>query len=78
MAERVTDERISREDGYLYFLGKDGFVWKTPMKNNPRGRKAKIGSEKVRREEGYLYFIDKSGYVARTKMNRKGRMRRRR
>ncbi len=78
MAERMTDEKVEREDGYLYFLGKDGYVWKTPMKNNPRGRKSKVGSEKVRREEGYLYFIDKGGYVARTKMNRRGRMRGRR
>lgn len=73
MAERIGREKIDREDGYLYFLGKDGFVWKTPMKTNPRGRKAKVSDEKVKREEGYLYFIDKSGYVARAKMNRKGR-----
>jgi hypothetical protein len=78
MAERIGEEKVDREDGYLYFLGKDGYVWKTPMKNNPRGRKGKVTSEKVRREEGYLYFIDKSGYVARTKMNRRGRMSRRR
>lgn len=73
MAERMTDEKVDREDGYLYYLGKDGFAWRTPMRNNPRGRKSKVGSEKVKREEGFLYFIDKSGYVARTKMNRKGR-----
>ncbi len=78
MAERVTKERVDREDGYLYFLGKDGYVWKTPMKNNPRGRKAKVGQERVSRQEGFLYFIDKSGYVARTKMNRKGRISRKR
>jgi hypothetical protein len=75
MAERVTRENIEREDGYLYYLGKDGYVWRTPMRNNPRGRKAKIGREKVSRSEGYLYFIDSRGYVARTKMNRRGRIR---
>ena len=73
MAERIGSERLQREDGYLYFLGKDGFVWKTPMKTNTRGRKAKVGSEKIKRVQGFLYFIDKSGYVARAKMNRKGR-----
>lgn len=73
MAERIGSEKLEREDGYLYFLGKDGFVWKTPMKTNSRGRKGKVGSEKVKREAGFLYFIDKSGYVARAKMNRKGR-----
>lgn len=74
MAERMTSEKITRQNGYLYFLGKDGYVWKTPMKNNPRGKKSREGSEKVKRADGYLYFIDKGGYVARTKMNRKGRM----
>jgi hypothetical protein len=78
MAERIGRERVQREDGYLYFLGKDGRVWKTPMKNNPRGKKASVTDEKVKREAGFLYFIDKSGYVARTKMNRKGRMSRKR
>lgn len=78
MAERLTSEKVEREDGYLYFLGKDGYAWRTPMKNNPRGRKSKVGSEKVKREDGFLYFIDKSGYVARTKMNRRGRVARRR
>jgi hypothetical protein len=73
MAERIGSEKLSRDDGYLYFLGKDGYVWRTPMKTNTRGRKAKVGSEKVKRDKGYLYFIDKSGYVARAKMNRKGR-----
>ena len=73
MAERIGREAVEREDGYLYYLGKDGFVWRTPMKTNRRGRKSKIGSEKIRREEGYLYFIDKKGYVARAKMNRRGR-----
>jgi hypothetical protein len=73
MAERIGSEKLSREDGYLYFLGKDGYVWRTPMKTNPRGKKAKMGTEKIQRSEGYLYFIDKAGYVARAKMNRRGR-----
>lgn len=73
MAERVGSEKVSREKGYLYYLGKDGAVWKTPMKTNPRGKKARVTDERVKRAEGYLYFIDKAGYVARAKMNRKGR-----
>ena len=73
MAERIGSEKIGREDGYLYFLGKDGYVWRTPMKTNPRGKKMKMGSEKIQRASGYLYYLDKAGYVARAKMNRKGR-----
>lgn len=78
MAEKVSRESVDREDGFLYFLGKDGYVWRTPMKNNPSGRKSKVGSERVSRQDGFLYFIDKAGYVARTKMNRKGRISRKR
>ena len=74
MAERVTRERIQREDGWLYFLGKDGYAWRTPMTDNPNGKTEKIGTEKVKRDENYLYFIDKDGYVARTKMNTKIRV----
>ncbi len=70
MAERIGKEKIEREDGYLYYLGKDGRVWKSPMKSNSRGRKAAVSSEKVQREEGYLYFIDKNGFVARAAMKR--------
>jgi hypothetical protein len=75
MAQKVSSERIERDDGYLYYLGKDGYVWKTPMKMNTRGRKAKVGSEKISREDGFLYYIDGNGYVVRTKMNRGGRAR---
>jgi len=67
-AERVTKEPIKREPGYLYFLGKDGFVWQNPMKSNKSGKKAKVGKEKVEREKGYLYFVDSEGYVARVPM----------
>jgi len=73
MAERIGKEKIAREDGYLYFLGKDGYIWRTPMRTNSRGRKSRMGSEKIQRASGYLYFLDKGGYVARAKMNRKGR-----
>jgi len=71
MAERISEEKIEREDGYLYYVGKDGYVWRTPMKSNLEGTKARVGTEKIEREEGYLYFLDKEGYVARAKMVKK-------
>ncbi len=77
MAEKISKEQIDREKGYLYYLGKDGYVWKSPMRSNSRGKKGKVGSEKIPREEGYLYYLDKKGYVSRTEMKRRGARKRR-
>ncbi|MGB9719233.1 MAG: hypothetical protein ACPL06_01415 [Candidatus Anstonellales archaeon] len=68
MAERIGKEKINREEGYLYFIGKDGYVWATPMKHNKSGKKKKVGNEKISKEEGYLYFLGKDGYVYRARM----------
>ncbi|MDD5317201.1 MAG: hypothetical protein PHF51_00540 [Candidatus ainarchaeum sp.] len=68
MGKRVGSEKIAREDGYLYFIGKDGYVWRTPMKANTRGSKKRVGSEKVDKKKGYLYYLDDAGYVAEAKM----------
>ncbi len=65
MAERVSKEAIKREEGYLYYLGKDGYVWQNPTRSNKSGRKARIGSEKVDRAQGYLYYVDSNGYISR-------------
>ncbi len=68
MAERIGREKVNREEGYLYFIGKDGYVWATPMKHNKSGRKKKVGNEKITKQEGYLYFLGKDGYVYRARM----------
>lgn len=68
MGQRIGKEQVKREKGYLYYLGKDGYLWKTPTKLNTKGKKAKVGTEKIVREEGYMYYLDKAGYVARAKM----------
>lgn len=67
MGKKITNEKLSREDGYLYYLGKDGYVWKSPMRHNKKGRKSKVGAEKVDRKKGYMYYV-KDGYVFETKM----------
>lgn len=61
--ERVSDE-VYKEDGYVYSLEDDGFVWKTPTKDNPRGKRVRV--DKVDRESGFKYHIDKEGYLVRT------------
>jgi hypothetical protein len=65
---RVGTEQIKREKGYLYYLGKDGYLWKTPTKLNKSGKKARVGTQKVVRQDGYMYFLDKKGFVSRAKM----------
>jgi hypothetical protein len=68
MGTRIGSERISREDGYLYFIGKDGFVWAAPMKHNKKGRKKKVGNEKISKESGWMYYLGKDGYVYKAKL----------
>lgn len=67
MADKVGSEKISTENGYLYYVGKDGYVWASPMKHNKKGKKKKVGSEKIGKEKGYMYFV-RGGYVYKTKM----------
>ena len=73
MAEKVEKTGVTKEAGYLYYLGKDGHVWRTKMARG--GKKTGGGPEKVAdagvtRESGYLYFIDKDGDVSRAPMAR--------
>ena len=68
MGKRIGGEKIARESGYLYFIGKDGYVWRTPMKANKKGSKKKVGGERVDKKRGYLYYLDQAGYVCEAKM----------
>ena len=71
MGKRIGKEKITRENGYLYYIGKDGFVWRAPMTTNKKGTKKKIGTEKIVRQKGCMYYVDKAGFVAEAKMARK-------
>jgi len=68
MGKRIGKEQVKREKGYLYYLGKDGFMWKSPMKTNTKGKKAKVGTEKITRKPGCMYYLDKAGYVGEAQM----------
>jgi hypothetical protein len=68
MGTKVSKEKITREPGYLYYVGKDGYVWKSPMKTNKKGKKAKVGTEKITRKPGCMYYLDKVGFVCEAKM----------
>jgi hypothetical protein len=73
MAEKIGNEQVSREKGYLYFVGTDGYVWAVPMKHNVGGTKKKVGNERVSKVAGCLYYVGNDGYVYKATMNRGGR-----
>jgi len=68
---KVGKEKLVRKLGFLYYLGKDGFIWASPMKTNKTGKKEKVGTEKIVREKGFLYFLSKEGFVEKTVMKRR-------
>jgi len=68
MGTKIGKEKIKREPAYLYYLGKVGFVWAAPMKNNKGRKKKKVGTEKIAREKGFLYYLGKDGFVGKAKM----------
>lgn len=68
MGTKVGNQKVVREKGYLYYLGKDGFVWASPTKANKTGTKKKVTTEFIKREPGYLYYLGKDGFVGRAKM----------
>ncbi|MEM4272075.1 MAG: hypothetical protein QXH30_00640 [Candidatus Bilamarchaeaceae archaeon] len=68
MGKKIGSEKIAREEGYLYFVGKDGYVWRVPMKHNKRGSKKRVGNTKIAKEKGYLYYVGDDGFVYQAKM----------
>ncbi len=78
MAEKVAKVRVRKEDGYLYFVDKQGDISRAKM---ARGRKGKAGKPQkvakvgVKKTSGFLYFVDKAGDVSRAKMARGGKKR---
>ena len=61
MAERVGKEQTKRVKGYLYYLGKDGFLWKVPTKVNKSGKKGRVGTEKIKRQAGHMLLPRQEG-----------------
>jgi hypothetical protein len=72
MGERVSNERINRREGYLYYVGKDGYVWEVAAKYTGSRERKRVGTERVNKAPGYLYYVGSDGHVYRAKMNRGG------
>ena len=70
----VAETSVKKESGYLYYLGKDGDVWRTRMARGTEkgGGGEKIATAGVTRESGWLYYVNKEGNVARTLLKRGG------
>lgn len=68
MSEKIGKEQIKREDGHLYYIASDGYVWKTPQRWNKSGKKERVGTEKITKKAGHLYFLSSDGYIHEAKM----------
>jgi hypothetical protein len=74
MAEKVANAGVKREEGYLYFIDKNGNIARAKMsrgKKKGRAQQEVVARTAVRKEPGYLYFVDKQGDVSRAKMVRR-------
>ena len=60
MGIKIGKEKIQREKGFLYFIGKDGYVWAAPMKHNKTGKKKKVGTEKIAKEKASCTTLAKT------------------
>ncbi len=76
MAEKVVKVGVKRQEGYLYFLDKNGNVSRAKMARGKKKGKSKIevvAKVGVKKKSGYLYFVDKQGDVSMAKMVRGGK-----
>jgi len=56
MAETVANTGVSKEKGYLYYLGKDGNVWRSQMARAGKGggNAEKVANAGVTRAAGFI------------------------
>jgi len=73
MAQKVAKAGVKRQDGFLYFIDKQGDISRAKMARGGKkgGRTEKVKKVGVKKEKGYLYFLDKQGDVSRAKMVRR-------
>lgn len=70
MAEKVTKVGLKREQGFLYYIDKQGDVSRAKMARGGKkgGKPEKVQKVGLKKEKGYLYFLDKKGDISRAKM----------
>ena len=70
MAEKVLKVGMDREDGFPYYIDKDGDIARVQMARGRKkgGKPKKVEKCGIKKEKGYLYFLDKKGDISRAKM----------
>ena len=70
MAEKVEKCGIKREEGYLYYIDKQGDVSRAKMARGGKkgGKPEKVLKCGIKKAKGFLYFLDKKGDISRAKM----------
>ncbi|MFN0117193.1 MAG: hypothetical protein ACKVQC_02720 [Elusimicrobiota bacterium] len=73
MAQKVAKAGIKREEGFLYFIDKQGDVSRAKMARGGKkgGKVQKVQKVGIKKEKGFLYFLDKQGDVSKAKMVRR-------
>ena len=66
--EFLKKTKIKREDGYLYYIGKDGYVWAAPMKHNKMGKKKRVSKVKLSESTAFERELGKDDYIYRAKL----------
>ena len=70
MAEKVHKAGVKREEGFLYYIDKDGDISRAKMARGGKkgGKPAKVLKCGIKKQKGYLYYLDKKGDISRAKM----------
>jgi len=70
MAEKVTKVGVSRAQGFLYYIDKQGDISRAKMARGGKkgGKPEKVQKVGLKKEKGYLYYLDKKGDVSRARM----------
>jgi hypothetical protein len=73
MAQKVEKTGVKRDEGYLYYIDKQGDVSRAKMARGGKkgGKPEKVKKVGMKKEKGYLYFLDKQGDISRAKMARR-------
>jgi hypothetical protein len=72
MAEKILEVGIEREEGFLYYMDKDGDISKIKAEPEPDSEEPpkpfKVLKCKIKKAPGYLYYVSKMGDLWRAKM----------